>query len=798
MLHKRKFSPISLAVTAAISCSALSGVSFAETTADGAEKDIEVIVVKGAKRPKSLQEVSASVNVIGGEEMAQMKIDNLEDLSSGLPNVSISANAIQDTISMRGINSDLQAGGEQSVGIFVDGIFHGRGIQSRFSFLDVETIEVLRGPQGALFGKNTIAGVLAINPAQTREDFEASVTVGYETQAEQIETKGYITGALNDDGSVRGRFAFKYNDNDKGFIENTIDGTTGVVQTDMAFRGMLDWDVSDKLTFNFRAENGQQEQSGIWWELAKLDTPVLGDVIASFGEDGTLNYKGTASQLGHPGLGYEGEENIAAFDVNFNEYAFKANYHVDAGTFTFIAAQSEYDFDRILDADFGPLPILQFNDYEDYEQSSLEARFVSKDSDDIEYLFGVYYQDSDLLATGVTDVATSATSPIGGIYQGLTGVFPEHHVTSRWHYLDQNSETLAIFGQVGIGLGENLKLEVSGRYSEEDKTARQAVDLFGGVGYGATEGLPISNPAELGFWGVAVLEATPHSNDLKRSESHFSPNVNLNWSVNDDTNLYIAYSKGFKGGGFNAFAMTADPAEAEYDEEEATSYEIGGKFILADGAATLNAAIFDTDYDNMQTTQFTGGTTFVVANAAQATSQGIELDLTWLVSDDWTIYSTFGYIDFEFVSYPDAGCTALQIQDSGLSGAGCAAAGINDLSGRTNQDVPEFTASLGLEYATTIGEYDLVTRLNLDHSDDFYAAQDLDEESKVDAFTLVDLSIRLMSPDGDWDVAFIGRNLTDETYFYYHNDTPLLTGTHQATPMAPSTYTVQFSYHFMD
>ncbi|QOL24585.1 TonB-dependent receptor [Thalassotalea sp. LPB0316] len=796
MLKTRKFSPICLAVSTALACTSYSAMSIAQQN-EGAEKEVEVIVVKGAKRPKTLQEVSASVNVIGGEEMAQMKIERLDDLSSSLPNVSISANAIQDTISMRGINSDLQAGGEQSVGIFVDGIFHGRGIQSRFSFLDVETVEVLRGPQGALFGKNTIAGVISINPAQAREDFEGSVTVGYETQQQQIETRGYITGALSDDGSVKGRLAFKYNDNDKGLMKNAIDNSTGSIQTDMAIRGMLDWEVNDALSFNFRAEQGVQEQQGIWWELATLAGP-LAPVIESLGEDGTVNHIGTGSQMGYPGLSYKGEE-VALFDANFSEYAFKTNYNTDAGTFTFIAAQSNYDFDRTLDADFGPLPIIHFSDFEDYEQTSLEARFVSQDNDSFEYLFGVYYQDSDLVAEGITDTATNQTSAVGGAFFGALGFFPEHHVTSRYAVLDQNSETLAIFGQVGIGLTENLKLELSGRYSEEDKTATQAVSLFGGVGNGTRDGLPITNPIENYFWSIAVLEATPHANDLERNESHFSPNVNLNWTLNQDTNLYVSYSKGFKGGGFNSFAMSADPAEAEYEDEEATSFEVGGKFVLAEGAATLNAAIFDTDYDNMQTTQFTGGTTFIVSNAAQATSQGLELDLTWLVSDDWTVYSTFGYIDFEFVSYENAGCTALQVVEGGYANAAaCAAAGGNDLSGKTNQDVPKFTASVGLEYMTTVGEYDLISRLNLNHSDDFFAAPDLDPESKVDAFTLVDLSMRLASPDGDWDVAFIARNLTDEKYFYYHNDTPLLTGSHQVATMPSSTYTLQFSYHFMD
>ncbi|WNC66862.1 TonB-dependent receptor [Thalassotalea nanhaiensis] len=797
---------LGIAIAIALSTSGYSSLSVAEEQTADSNKDIEVILVKGGKRPKTLNEVPASVSVIGGETLAQMKIDNMEDMSKSLPNVSISANAIQDTISIRGINSDLQSGGEQSVGIFVDGVYHGRGVQSRYSFLDVETLEVLRGPQGALFGKNTIGGVLSINPAQPKEDLEAKITTGWETEAEQIETSGFVTGALNDDASLKARLAFKYKDNDKGYMENHVKDETGITSEDLSYRGIFDWQASDALAVNFRLESGEQEANGIYWEMTELTGP-LAPVIASFGEDGAVNHKGSGSNMDYPGLGFNGEDTTYYMDTNFDEYALKANYALSAGTFTVMAAQSEYDFVRSVDADFGPLPILQFTDREEFEQTSFEARFVSKDSDTFEYIAGVYYQSSDLLTNGVTEAATAPGTAVGGAFNGailgMTGgaldIFPEYGLTSRFHQLDQESDMWAVFAQVGIGLTDNLKLELSGRYADEEKDAIQEVDLYGGTGYGQTSGNPLSNPLEQMFWGLAVFEAQPHQNDLNRSESHFTPSASLSWTVNEDTNLYVSYAEGVKGGGFNALAMTADPAAAEYEEEEATSFEIGGKFSLLDGSAKLNVAVFNTKFDDMQTTQFTGGTTFVVANAAEATSQGLELDLVWNLTEDWTLFSNFGYIDFEFDSYENAGCTAMQIVNGGYAnGAACSADGGNDLSGKTNQDVPEITAMLGLEYATNLGEFELISRVNLSHSDEYYAAADLDESSKVDAFTLVDASIKLVSPDGDWDVAFIGRNLSDEEYFYYHNDTPLLSGSHQAGTAAPATYTVQFSYHYMN
>ena len=145
-------SMIAISVASALLVNNVAAEELDESTVD--TKDVEVIEVRGGQRVKTLREVPASVSVISGESLSQMKVNKLDDLSQSLPNVSISENAVQDTISIRGVNSDLQAGGEQSVGIFLDGVYHGRGVQSRFSFMDVDAIEVLRGPQGSLFGKD--------------------------------------------------------------------------------------------------------------------------------------------------------------------------------------------------------------------------------------------------------------------------------------------------------------------------------------------------------------------------------------------------------------------------------------------------------------------------------------------------------------------------------------------------------------------------------------------------------------------------------------------------------------------
>jgi len=789
-MNKQLFKKTGIAI--AIASTFITNMAHAEEENSEA-KEIEVIEVRGGQRVKTLNEVPASVSVIGGESLKQMKINKLDDLSQSLPNVSISENAIQDTISIRGVNSDLQAGGEQSVGIFVDGVYHGRGIQSRFSFMDVDAVEVLRGPQGSLFGKNTIGGVISILPAQPKDYFEANITAGYEFEFGKKNLSGYVTGALNDSGSLTGRLSFQGSESNEGWVKNIATGQTGPTTEDNAFRGILSWQANSDLKLTMRAEQGGFTTDGAAYEITYLeDEYPLTALAKMFGAEDTVNGETIVSNGDYPGIGYQGEDKYYLMDANFEEYALKAEYNLAKGTITAIAAHSGYDFLRTQDADFGPLPVIQFTETEEYDQNSIEVRFVSEDNDTFEYLFGGYWQNSELPTDAVLDFASAPGTPVAGAFP----VPIEHAVTSRLNGLGQETDTLAIFGQLSFGLSENIKLDIAGRYSKEEKTATQYVEIYGGTGDGEKSGLPLTNPTELYVWSIALMEATPHLTTLVREESLFSPSASLSWQATDNSNYYFTISKGFKGGGFNAIAMSPDPDEIEYENEEAISTEIGAKFELLDGSMVLNTAIFNVAYDNMQTTLFTGGTTFVVDNAAKATTQGVEVELTWLLTDELTLDAAIGYIDFSFDDYKNAGCTARQLLDTGLSGAACSEAGINDLTGRTNQDVPEITVSLSLQHEYMIGDYTLISRADVNYIDEYYATADLDPLTIQESYTLLDASIMLVSPDADWNVNLVAKNITNAEYFYYANDVPLFVGSQFAYFHAPRTLNLEFSYTF--
>lgn len=786
-----KKSLLAVAVTSALISNATVAADD-PSLSDAEQVYVETIEVKGAKRPKALKDVAASVSVFGNEELKQLNIQKLDDLATFLPNVSISENAISDTVSIRGINSDLQAGGEQSVGIFVDGVFHGRGVQSRFSFLDVESIEVLRGPQGAIFGKNTIGGVISVNTAQPKDSFESNIRVSHEFEQEKTDVSGYITNALNDKGSLTGRFAFNKSESKDGWMLNVANNETMPLNEKNAYRGIVNWQVNDELKINVRVDGGDTLNDGTPYEIYQLDGP-LAPLGRAFGAEDKVDGRTNITNNNVQGIGYKGEDKAFLMDTDFSESVVKVDYSIAAGTLTAIAAQTKYDFIRSQDADFGPLPLIQFTDDENFTQNSLELRFVSTDNDDFEYLFGAYLQQSELAVAAVLDAWTGSES----ILAGLLPVVPQYDITTRHSGLDQDSDTWAVFAQTTFRLADSIKVDLSARYSNEDKQGTQFAFLYGGAGEGVKSGSPIDSPVERAVWSAALLEVNEHSNFLTIEESLFSPAASITWEASDTANFYASVSKGFKGGGFNAIAMSVDPEDAIFQKESALSTEIGSKLTLVDGALDVNLAIFNIDFEDMQTTVFTGGTTYIVRNAAQATSRGLEADMKWYVSNNITLNGSVGYLDFKFDDYKIAACTGAQLlANPQLNAAQCSAAGINDMSGKANQDAPEWKVTMGGQHQATIGNFEITSLLSVTYVDEYFGQPSADPVTIQESVTLVNAAINVKPVDGNWEVSLIGKNLSDENYFWYTNGVPLFTGSYFASYSAPSSLALEFSYTF--
>ncbi|MDJ0879989.1 MAG: TonB-dependent receptor [Halieaceae bacterium] len=855
-------SVLAAAVSSALLCMA---------TGAGAQATLEEIVVTAQKRTESLMDVPISISAVSGEKIADANIQRAEELTAYVPNFQVNQDPIGDKINIRGIQSGNQAGFEQSVATFVDGIYRGRGTQSRFSFLDVARVEVLRGPQPALFGRNTIAGAVNISTNRPTDEFTAQVLGQYNPEFDETELQGFISGPITD--SLRGRLVLLDRQMDEGWVDNKAYNEDNPDSDETFGRISLEWDATDATRVALRAEWGDFEINGQPWVIAEG-----GPIDGLLADAGIPTGKNDETFMGNNGFGpFAGDDTIdlgsvGILDGDSAEYGLTIEHELASGALiTAIAGYSEYDFERFLDADFNPLPIVRFDDTEDYEQTSFELRLTSDVGGTFEYILGAYYQDNEMYVDGLTqfnlpniggllggncalgggsgaivpgDPGTTAAlvaATVPGSTANLANACAQTSLTevlvpagvlgaSRYAFLDQDTETWAIFTQATWNVNDRLRATVGLRYTEEEKDAAQgayAAEYVAESNTPLADQNPETNPEALA--AVLLGEFTTHSftsNDpgMSRDDEAFTWSFNVQYDLTPDAMVYGSAATGFKAGGYNSFYMGlpqglgADSREVEFEDEEVLTFELGAKMTLLDGAAELNVAIFRSEYDDLQASIFAGNTTFEVQNAAEATSQGIELDGRWQVTDRLLLSASVGYLDFEFDEFPNQACVAEQFlnfreaayQDAvaagdfaGAAGAAllvsnqtCAAAGINDLEGKVSENTPDWSAALIAEYVMPIGRYELRTAADLSYSDDVFRQGDLDPVSKQDSFTKVNASIIFGPDSGDWDVSLVGKNLTDEDTYSYVNDMPLFNGARQGRLDAPRSYAVRGRYRF--
>jgi outer membrane receptor protein involved in Fe transport len=505
------------------------------------------------------------------------------------------------------------------------------------------------------------------------------------------------------------------------------------------------------------------------------------------------------------------------FEGDLDEYVLTIDHELESATVTGILGYSEYSFKRALDTDYNPLDIATFTDEEEFEQTSLELRIISDTGSTFEYIAGLYYQDADLFTDGLTHIGVRDVYPLlnmgclfgsgvaqavscgqqgavdaltgGGAAQGDFSALPG---VARYASLDQNTETWAVFSQVTWNIQDDLRTTLGLRYTEEKKDASQVVTATEYTRGNRTEleTNPFKVAGALGF-----LEFTPHEfNDLKRDEESFTWSLNVQWDATADAMVYASASTGFKAGGFNSFYMGlpggagAFSEDVDFEEEEVLTFELGSKMTLLDGAAELNIAYFYTQYDDLQAAIFSGNTTFEVQNAAEATTQGIELEGRWQATDNLLLSGAFGWVDFEYDDFSNQACTSDQFlsfreaQMAPVTNGDCAAAGINDLVGRTSAFTPEFSATVSANYTQSLNSYTLNYGVDVLWRDDMFVVDDLDPLLESDGVVKVNGIIRL-TPDSDrWNIALIGNNLTDEDDdVIWGNDMPLIAGAYEVS-----------------
>jgi outer membrane receptor protein involved in Fe transport len=746
---------------------------------------LDEIVVTAQKRSESLQDVPIAVSAVAGAKITEAGILKIEDLKNYVPTLFMTETAIGNNISIRGIFSGVNPGFEQSVGTYVDGVYRGRPQQTRAPFLDLERVEVLRGPQSILFGKNSVGGALNVTTARPTEDFDAMVSALYEPRYGEQEYSAHVAGPLG--GRLRGRLAARHRELD-GHLSNATLGRDEPGRDETTVRGWLELDLTDTVTAALKAEFGEFDVTGrqieISQEIPAAAGPFAGltyaEILAGFGQDPSV-LDNTANGVRSSNGDFSNNDT--------EEFVLQVDWTAGDNTLTSITARSGYDFDELCDCDFTGGNVFGVLMGEDFDQTSQELRLTSPTGGAADYIVGAYFETSDLVFTDTIQLpANSVLVPllnanpafIGTPLEGIAGTAVADTGTPR--RFRQDAQSYSVFGQVGWNMSEELRTTFGLRYTKEEKDATRTLAITE-IDGDALAGLhAVAAPSVY----AAVFNLRPHELAASRDEDQFLPSITFEWAPDDDTLLYLAWSQGAKSGGFDARSNnpTVPPAAActapgtppgcllpnnvgtfEFEEEHATNLELGTKLRLG-GTFELNAALYKTDFEDLQVSTFDGVLGFNVRNAGESEIKGLEIDMRWQAMPQLLLSGSVAYTDFEFLDYIGQ-CAFGQPPDAG-DGLNC------NYKGKTNEFVAPWVVSAGASYRRPLGSR-LALHVAVDgyYSDPYFVAPTLDERQVQEAYYKVNGRIGIGDPDGSWDVSVIGKNVLNERILPYGNDTPL-------------------------
>lgn len=735
---------------------------------------LEEVIVTATKRTESMQDVPVAVTSVSGEKIAEAGIQGLTDLAEYIPNVSInfSAGDSPGRIIIRGVGSGNNAGFEQSVGMFNDGVYQGRARQYLVPFLDVGSVEVLKGPQGTLYGKNTVAGAISVSSARPTEELEGRLTAQYEMEYGSTEYTGVVSGGLSD--NVRGRLTGKYRDTE-GHVDNIIRDKDEPGAETSAIRGSLAWDASNSVEVLAKLEYAENETTGGLFQITGTDgvlvapfgTVVHRDVITPL-ENGKVDDKTTFdSDLGEETSDTESLNGVV-----------RVNWELANSTLTSITGYSDYEANFFQDNDFSDMHLMDGHNDESFDQISQEFRLLSEGGESLDYILGIYLEQQDLTVNQNADFRISAL--------GLPLPVPP---STNINDFAQEGESAAAFGQLTWHMGDAWSLTGGLRFAYEKKEATLEI-----INAELGESEPSDN-ALLQLISFQLAGRVEGLLDDERSTENWSPMVNLQWDFSDDGMAYAKYSRGFKSGGFNARVSDSTATEKfEYDDEQVDGFEIGAKLSMLGGAATLNTALFYTEFTDRQVSTFLNDG-FVVGNAAESTSKGFEIDGRLMASQHLMFGLSLAYLKSEYDEFETAGCAPEQIRPENPV-AGCNG-GVQDLSGETTNFAPEWSATFVTNFFYPVGDsMEFRAALDVIYSDEFYLDQSLDSNLIQDSFTKVNGRLALASNADTWEIALIGKNLTDELTHGIGAGMPFFTGSYFESVMAPRTVAVELGYRF--
>lgn len=723
----------------------------------------DVITVTAQKREQNLQDVPISMVAVSGEELLEDNVIRLDQLDESIPNLAITDGFTGVTLNVRGIGTGQgSAGFEQSVATFIDGVYVGRGRSSIAPMMDIASVEVLRGPQPVFSGQSAVAGALNITTKDGTGDFAADLFASYGSENEVI-VEGGVTLPMTDTFGVR--LAGRATGWDGYATNAATGGSHGGIDTEI-FRATANWTPAARLDLELAYEAGKSESNGLATEIIDCDTvgvPGSPPPICAFAQgdptfaDVNLEYDlnqmtAVGSDWLYAGVGVpntSGWGDLMPETLTTDRLTFNWNYDFGGATLTGIHSTNSYNYSVTRDVDQTPYMWLHADIYEDYDQTNHELRLTSNDAafdGFLDWMVGYYYQEGE--------IHTENHSHLGFAGFDVGTEFNEDNEWTSFFASFTGHFTDTVRGNAGI------------RYSDVSKSGDTYATT--GTGNAASGNGTFSRNVSTCTGGEqpgVCMDANYETDDV-------SWQLGLEWDAADDVMFYVSYSDAFKAGGFaqSGQNVVGSLDAFIFDDEEANSFEVGMNSILMDGRLRLNGAIFSTDYTNLQLSSFdVNSGTFLVNNAAAATSQGIEFDGVFALTDSFDVIFNGSLLDATFDSYDGAQCSQWE-QSFDLNGCSFDNDGGNvdivsttDRSGYDLLFSPSYTFGLGFDWSFPISDtFEGGLAGDVNWRDDYEVSDRYDPRGLQEGYAMVNLRAELFSDSG-WSAALFGNNVTDET-----------------------------------
>jgi iron complex outermembrane receptor protein len=700
---------------------------------------LQTVTVESRRRSEDAQQVPTAMSVLGAQTLEEQRLYRLQDLQQAMPSVNVAfMHARQSSLSIRGLgNNPASDGLEGSAGIYLDNVYLGRPGMAVFDLLDVEQIELLRGPQGTLFGKNTTAGVLNITtrrPSSTPQGSFAS-SVGEDGYSQN---QASFSGPLND--TLSGRIA-AYRTYENGYVKNEFDGHTLGGGVRQGVRGQLLFQPNDDFNLRWLADYHEEDSSAGTRSLFSTGPTI----------NGVNRYEQRAAAVGATlvdgrRVNLDADQNVTVFQGGTS---LEANWNLrNDYTLTSISAYRWWDFTPRNDDELNVDVMHNVGQSARDKQYSQEIRLASPVGEHFDYVLGAYYFRQEMSNKVFTDYGPLADT-WNGTPQGAL-----NNVTSVGHG-DVDTDSFATFAQGTWHLTPVLDFSLGVRGTYERKLAQ------------VTRNAPVGGAGVSGAAAAARAGRSGAYDSGDLSLYSFSPSAlaSLAWHVSDEVLAYASLSHGEKSGGVNLSVASAPVAGADsllIGSERANDAELGIKTTLLDQRLLLNANLFWTVVHGYQTNAYDDvNLTSYLTNAGTVRSRGLELDSSWRPISGLTINVNGSFNDVRYLSYDEAPCPAEVALRPGAPAA-C------DLSGHAVVGASKWIFNSNASYQWNL-QNGLQPYVNGSYAWRSHAVGTVDDsrEAQLPGYGLVNLSsgVRGDWGKGQWDVSLWMKNAFDKTYY---------------------------------